>query len=202
MSTPRRQRDMVTAELTGPRSAEAIDDLHALMLKGAYFELHRRRLPPGRIDDLAHDAANDALVAVLNKLDTFRGQSRFTTWAYKFVLLEAAVKARKRAWQGREVVLEDAIDSRPSTHELLDQSETLRAVRDAMQTELSEHQRAVLIAVALDGVPIDVLAERMGKTRGALYKTLHDARRKLRARLQPLTIPTTCSPACSALRAA
>jgi RNA polymerase sigma-70 factor, ECF subfamily len=183
MPMPRRERDMVTAELTGPRRAEAIDDLHALMLKGAYFELRRRRIPPGEIDDLAHEAANDALVAVLAKLETFRGDSRFTTWAYKFVLLEAAVKARKRAWHGREVVLEDAIDARPSVHELLDQSETLRAVRDAMQTELSDHQRAVLIAVALDGVPIDVLAERMGKTRGALYKTLHDARRKLRARL-------------------
>ena len=184
MPVPRRQHDVVTTtELTGPRRAAAIDDLHALLLKGAYFELHRRRIPANEIDDLAHDAANDALVAVLNKLDTFRGQSRFTTWAYKFVLLEAAVKARKRAWHGREVVLEDAIDSRPSVHEMLDQSETLRAVRDAMQTELSEHQRAVLIAVALDGVPIDVLAERMGKTRGALYKTLHDARRKLRARL-------------------
>src|SRR4051794_29063840 len=162
MPVPRRQHDMVTAELTGPRSAEAIDDLHALMLKGAYFELHRRRIPPGEIDDLAHEAANDALVAVLNKLDTLRGESRFTTWAYKLVLLGAAVKARKRAWHGREVVLEGAIDHRRSVHDLLAQSERLRAVRDAMEGELSAHQRAGLIAGALDGVPIDVLAERMG----------------------------------------
>ena len=122
------------------------------------------------------------MVAVLRKLDTFRGQSRFTTWAYKFALLEAGVKARRRAWQDREVPLEDSSCSRrrpPSRP-----SRTPRccvAVRDAMRTVLTDHQRQVFIALALNGVPIDVLAERLGSTRGALYKTLHDARRKLRA---------------------
>jgi RNA polymerase sigma-70 factor (ECF subfamily) len=171
------------AALRGPRRDAAIADLHALLLRAARFELHRRRqLPYAEAEDLAVQAANDALVAVLAKLDTFRGQSRFTTWVYKFALLEAGVKARRRAWQDREVPLEDHEPAVVrSTHESVEDAELLRAVRDAMRTVLTDHQREVFTALALNGVPIDVLAERLGSTRGALYKTLHDARRKLRA---------------------
>jgi RNA polymerase sigma-70 factor (ECF subfamily) len=166
---------------------DAMTELHALMLRAARFELHRRRrLPHGDAEDLAAQAANDAMVALLGKLDTFRGQSRFTTWAYKFALLEAGVKARRRAWQDREVMLDEAAwpafgDTGPSVEQTVEDAELLRAVRDAMRTELTRHQREVFIALALNGVPIDVLAERLDSNRGALYKTLHDARRKLRA---------------------
>jgi RNA polymerase sigma-70 factor, ECF subfamily len=164
---------------------DAQEELHALMLRAARFELHRRRqLPYDEAEDLAAQAANDAMVALLRKLDTFRGQSRFTTWAYKFALLEAGVKARRRAWQDREVPLDDETvfrDGGPSAQQTVEDAELLRAVRDAMRTELTDHQREVFTALALNGVPIDVLAERLGSTRGALYKTLHDARRKLRA---------------------
>jgi RNA polymerase sigma-70 factor, ECF subfamily len=173
----------------------AIADLHARLLRGARFELNRRRtalghLAHGELDDLATQAADDALVAILAKLDSFRGASRFTTWAYKFVLLEAGVKARRRAWHGREVSVDlDAWtgfgDRGPSAHEVLEQAETLNAIRDAVRTALTPHQREVFVALALNGVPIDVLSERLGTTRGALYKTLHDARRKLRASLIP-----------------
>ena len=162
----------------------ALAELHALMMRAARFELHRRRqLPYDDAEDLAVQAADDAMVALLGKLDTFRGQSRFTTWAYKFALLEAGVKARRRAWQDREVPLEDTgyTDSGPSAQQTVEDAELLRAVRDAMRTRLTDHQREVFTALALNGVPIDVLADRLGSTRGALYKTLHDARRKLRA---------------------
>jgi RNA polymerase sigma-70 factor (ECF subfamily) len=177
------------AALRGPPAVrdEALAELHALLLRAARFELHRRRrMPYDEAEDLAAQAANDAMVAVLAKLDSFRGQSRFTTWAYKFALLEAGVKARRRAWQDREVLLDDAAwpiaqHAGPSAQQVLEDAELLRAVRDAMQTSLTRHQREVFIALALNGVPIDVLAERLGSTRGALYKTLHDARRKLRA---------------------
>lgn len=183
------------AALRGPTSARsrACAELHALLLRGAHFELGRRRaslahVPDGELDDLAMQAADDALVAILAKLDRFRGESRFTTWAYKFVLLEAGVKARRRAWQGKEIALEDdawsvIADAGPSAHELLDETETLRAISDAVQTSLTQYQRAVFVALALNEVPIDVLAERLNTTRGALYKSLHDARRKLRAAL-------------------
>jgi RNA polymerase sigma-70 factor (ECF subfamily) len=164
---------------------DAQEELHALMLRAARFELHRRRqLPYDEAEDLAAQAANDAMVALLRKLDTFRGQSRFTTWAYKFALLEAGVKARRRAWQDREVPLDEETafrDGGPSAQQTVEDAELLRAVRDAMRTDLTDHQREVFTALALNGVPIDVLAERLGSTRGALYKTLHDARRKLRA---------------------
>jgi RNA polymerase sigma-70 factor (ECF subfamily) len=127
-------------------------------------------------------------VAILAKLPTFRGQSRFTTWAYKFALLEAGVKARRRTWQGREVPMADdgwalLADARRGPGADAETAELLQAVRVAIDTVLTPHQRAVLVAIALQDVPIDVLAERLCTTRGALYKTLHDARRKLRAEL-------------------
>jgi RNA polymerase sigma-70 factor (ECF subfamily) len=183
------------AALGGPPAVrdEALSRLHALLLRAARFELARRRemlagVSHAEIDDLAAQAASDAMVAIMAKLHTFRGASRFTTWAYKFALLEAAVKARRRAWQDREVLLDaDAWpavrDEGPSAQQVLEDSELLRAVRDAMRTSLTRHQREVFTALALNGVPIDVLAERLDTTRGALYKTLHDARRKLRAEI-------------------
>jgi RNA polymerase sigma-70 factor, ECF subfamily len=163
---------------------DAMSELHALLLRAARFELYRRRrMPAAEAEDLAAQAANDAMVALLSKLDSFRGQSRFTTWAYKFALLEAGVKARRRAWQDREVPLDDVTPAAGgrSAQEAVEDAELLRSVRDAMRTSLTGHQREVFVALALNGVPIDVLAERLGTTRGALYKTLHDARRKLRA---------------------
>jgi RNA polymerase sigma-70 factor (ECF subfamily) len=176
--------------LRAPRAEadRAIADLHALLLRAARHELRRRRLAPAEVDDLALQAADDALVAVLAKLHTFRGASRFTTWAYKFALLEAGVKARRRAWQGREIPLADEAWGTfaapgPSAHDSAAASELLRAIRDAVERELTDHQRDVFVALALHEVPIDVLAERRGTTRGALYKTLHDARRRLRAAL-------------------
>jgi RNA polymerase sigma-70 factor, ECF subfamily len=177
---------------SGPRRDDALGRLHALLLRAARFELARRagsvRGGAGELDDLATQAADDALLAVLRKLPTYRGASRFTTWAYKFALLEAGVRVRRRAWQGRELPLEEEAWGRlPDMHASpgsdVETSELIGAVREAIADALTEHQREVLVAIALNDVPIDVLAERDGSTRGALYKTLHDARRKLRARL-------------------
>jgi RNA polymerase sigma-70 factor (ECF subfamily) len=178
-------------EDSGPRHDEAVARLHELLLSAARFEVNRRRatLPHLRgddFDDLAMQSADDALVAVLSKLDSYRGDSKFTTWAYKFALLEAAVKLRRRAWQGREVPLE------PQTWPLLaaetaspessaESGELFEELQKAISDELTAHQREVLVATTLKAVPIDVLAERLNTNRGALYKTLHDARQKLRA---------------------
>jgi RNA polymerase sigma-70 factor (ECF subfamily) len=172
-----------------PDRQDAIQRLHALLLRAARFEVARRRptlphLRGNELEDIALEAADDALMSVLARLDDFRGESKFTTWAYKFALLEAAVKLRKRAWQGREVPLEPESWSLFTSAGLepgeeLEQSELLQALKEGVDS-LTPHQRHVLVALALNGVPIDVLAERLGTTRGALYKTLHDARRKLR----------------------
>jgi RNA polymerase sigma-70 factor, ECF subfamily len=175
----------------GPDREPALSRLYALLLRAARFEVRRRAR--GRdwaeLDDLATQAADDALMAVMAKLPTYRGDSRFTTWAYKFALLEAGVKLRRRAWQDREVPLEAEgwarlRDRRPAPPADVETAEVLGAVRAAIADALTPHQRTVLIALALNDVPIDVLAERLDTTRGALYKTLHDARRKLRVRLE------------------
>lgn len=177
----------------GPERHEAVKRLHALLLRAAVTEVARRRASArgaaGDLDDLATQAADDALMAILSKLHTYRGDSRFTTWAFKFALLEAAAAMRKRPWHGRELPLEaegwarlqdGGHASPPGSAEA---SELIDAIRDAIAEVLTPHQRGVLVALTLNDVPIDVLAERRGTTRNALYKTLHDCRRKLRARL-------------------
>ena len=179
-------------------SGRAYDDscarLHALLLRAARFEVARRRggLATSEADEIANEAADDALVAVLRKLDDFRGLSKLTTWAYKFAIYEAAVKLRSRAWRDREIPLEPEalsfIETRsPGLDEDVEQRDQLQRIGQAIEDVLTPHQRRVLVALAVNGVPIDVLAERLSTTRGALYKTLHDARRKLRAHLEETT---------------
>jgi RNA polymerase sigma-70 factor (ECF subfamily) len=187
---PDAESETWVAVLGGPDGSKrdaAVERLHALLVRAARFEL-RRRGAHADLEDLGVQAADDALVAILAKLGSYRGQSRFTTWAYKFALLEAGVKARRRAWQGREVALGEqgwalVADARHGPGADAETAELLRAVQDAIANVLTPHQRAVLVAITLQDIPIDVLAERLGTTRGALYKTLHDARRKLRAQL-------------------
>jgi RNA polymerase sigma-70 factor (ECF subfamily) len=178
----------------GSRRDEAVARLRALLVRAARSEVRRRatlarELRGGDLDDLVQQSADDALVAIMAKLDSFRGHSRFTTWAYKFALYEAAAAVRRRSWQGREVPVDPEAwpmltDLRePSAHERAESSELLAGVQAAIRHDLSPHQREVLVAIVLNDVPIDVLAERLKTTRGALYKTIHDARQKLRSGL-------------------
>jgi RNA polymerase sigma-70 factor, ECF subfamily len=177
----------------GPRYDEAVARLRELLVRAARFEIARRRpalphLRGAELGEIAEEAADDAAVSVLARLDDFRGASRFTTWAYKFALLEAAVKLRRRSWQGRELPLEPESwtlvpSRRPGPVETAEQSALLAAIQEGIETVLTPRQRTVLVALALNGVPIDVLSERLDTTRGALYKTVHDARRKLRTHL-------------------
>jgi RNA polymerase sigma-70 factor (ECF subfamily) len=171
----------------------AVARLHELLVRAARFELSRRRAALSHVrgeelEDIALQAADDALVAVLAKLDDYRGTSRFTTWGYKFALLEAGVRLRRRAWQEREVVLgqeawPQLADAGQSPAREAETHELMQALSSSIDGCLTDHQREVLVALALNGVPLDVLSERLNTTRGALYKTLHDARRKLRADL-------------------
>ena len=178
---------------TGARREQAVQELHALLLRAARAETARpgavlSALSAGDREDLAMQGADDALVRVLDKLDTFQGRSRFSTWVYKFAIYEVGVKARRRSWQDREVVLEAGSwsllpDTSAGPEAVAEARELLSALEDGIRTVLTAHQRNVLVALAVTGVPIDVLADRLGTTRGALYKTLHDARRKLRGHL-------------------
>jgi RNA polymerase sigma-70 factor (ECF subfamily) len=174
----------------GIRGEEAVARLHGVLLRAARFEVFRRRgslpqLSAVELDELAQDAADDAAVSVLRRLDDFRGESSFRTWAYKFALLEASVKVRRRAWRNREVTLEpeqweSLAHAGPGPDDDAETAALLEAVRDGIRTALTPRQRQILVAVVLEGVPIDVLVERLGSNRNALYKMLHDARRRLR----------------------
>lgn len=176
----------------GRAGEEAVARLHALLLRAARFEVARRRpsLPRLRVDeldDIALEVAEGALVSVLGHLDEFRGDSRFSTWAYKFAVREAAVKLRRSAWQARELpgepqagILFASIDLESGAHA---EQRELPALHTTLGELLSPHERSVLVALALNDVPIDVLAERLESTRGALYETVRNARRKLRGHL-------------------
>ena len=178
---------------SGHERDEALAELQELLLRAARFEVRRRcatlsQIRGGDQEDLAQQSAGDAMVALLSKLDDFRGESKFTTWAYKFALYEAAAKIRKLAWQGRELPLEaeawpQVPDPGPVPQGEIEMNDLLAAIRQEIESSLTARQREVLVALALNEVPIDVLAERMETTRGALYKVLHDARRALRAAL-------------------
>lgn len=171
--------------------------LHTLLLRAAQFELSRRRdqlsnVGAAELEDLAVQAADDALLAILCKLDDFRGASHFTTWAYKFAVLEAGVKGRRRAWQDRELLLapqawQSICADGPGPQSALEDREALAVLCETVRWSLTPHQREIFTALTVNPVPIDVLAERRNTTRGALYKTLHAARRELRAALAAQT---------------
>jgi RNA polymerase sigma-70 factor, ECF subfamily len=176
-----------------PRHEEAVVKLHELLVRVARHELSRRRGQLGSIDgpefdDLAQQAADDALMSILRKLDEFRGDSRFTTWAYKFVMFEVSAKVARHAWRRhppsyQELDLERLPDRlAPRLGERVEQREQLEALSRAID-ELTDRQREVFVAIALNEVPIDVLAIQLGANRNAIYKNLFDARRNLRARM-------------------
>jgi RNA polymerase sigma-70 factor (ECF subfamily) len=177
----------------GRERDEALGKLHGLLVRAARFEIGRRRhqlmrLPWAEADDLALQAASDAMVAVLARLDDFRGLSRFSTWAYKFALLHASVTVRSIAWREREIPRppEDwatITDPSGAPDQAAEHAELLTALRTAVEEVLTSRQREVLLTIVAGKVPIDVLAQRLGTSRGAVYKTVHDARRKLRAHL-------------------
>lgn len=179
----------------GPGRDRGVADLYALLHRAARHEAQRRRgsLPvpvADDLDDLARQAAGDAVVVVLRKLDTYRGASRFTTWAYKFVVFEVSAALRRERWRGRTVSMDDAewdrlADRMPDgAHAGVEIRELIGAIERAVAADLTPRQRQIFVAVVVNDVPIDVLADRLDSTRGAIYKVLHDARRKLRSSLE------------------
>jgi RNA polymerase sigma-70 factor (ECF subfamily) len=179
----------------GPLRDAAIARLHTLLLKEARHEVRRRAAglvhPSGRdLDDLAVQAADDALVAVLAKLEQYRGDALFTTWARRFATLEVPGEIRRRRGHTRELPSdpEDWPPERAAGEDPEQRSEAgelARTVGGLITHELTPHQRRVLIALAINETPAKALAERLHSTPGALYKTLHDARRKLRDGMTP-----------------
>lgn len=169
---------------------DATRRLHALMLRAARHQVARMSggggLGRARLEEIVQSAADEATMAVLSRLETFEGRSRFTTWAYKFGILHAAVEVRRAAWKHREVDLDAIADLASNTlapEAFAVATEFTEAVRAEIENSLTPHQRRVVLALVVEGIPIDVLAERLGTNRNALYKTLHDGRTRLRAAL-------------------
>jgi len=177
----------------GARREAAVARLHEMLLRVARAECRRRgpqlRITGPELDDLAYQAAADALVAITAKAGQFRGESRFTTWACKFVILEVSAKFGRHFWRHPAVPLEaedwdrlpDLFGFDPARQ--AEWRDLLAAFRRAVDTELTPRQREVIVALVVNGVPLDALAAKLGSTRGAIYKMEFDARRKLRAAL-------------------
>lgn len=182
----------VCLQAEGTRHDKAVRHVHDLTRRAARQQLIRmphvwEELGAVRVEEIIEAAADEATMAVLDNLDGFEGRSRFSTWVYKFGVFHAASEARRALWRDRAFVLDDddeLVDGHPLTPESAMEARDLSgAVAVAIQTALTAHQRRVVLALLVDGVPIDVLAERLGTSRNTLYKALHDARVRLRAEL-------------------
>lgn len=182
-----------------PRRDDAIASLNRLLRTAAGFELTRRRHRLGWVsgqefDDLAEQAAHDALLKILDRLDDFRGLSRFTTWAVKFSVFEVSTSVARHAWHRQapsatEPTWEQMPDATaPAAEDRLHQRAQLRALARAID-ELTERQRDAFVSIAINGVDIDTVALRLGSNRNAIYKCLFDARRSLRAKLAEAGYP-------------
>ncbi len=196
---PTRAPDADTAEWlcalrgAGVQREEATARLHGLLLRIARSEVRRRsvraQIAGPELDDLAHQATADALLAITRKLDDFRGESRFTTWAYKFVVLEVSSKLGRHFWRHPSVAMDAEDWERLPDRFGLDPAEQSQwrdlvdALRRAVDQELTPRQRQVFVALVLNAVPLDSLVVELGSNRNAIYKTMFDARRKLRAHL-------------------
>lgn len=177
----------------GREREAAVVRLHELLLRVARGEVRRRsgllRTDGPELDDLAYQAAADALLAITGKIAQFRGESRFTTWAYKFVIFEVSSKIGRHFWRRPHVPLEaqewerlpDRFGLEPARES--EWRDLVAALRRAVETELTERQRRVFVEIVLNGVPLDALVAKLGSNRNAIYKTMFDARRKLRVAL-------------------
>ena len=173
----------------GAEGDAALQRLHGLLLGVARAELRRRNsrslIGGHELDDLAHQACADALMAITAKLDQFRHESRFTTWAYRFVILEVSNKLGRHFWKAPDVSIDhEAWDRLPGSFGLDPQhraewQELIDALRRAIDETLTPHQRRLFVAIILNDVPVDALAVELGSNRNAIYKALFDARRKL-----------------------
>jgi RNA polymerase sigma-70 factor, ECF subfamily len=179
--------------LRGPQRNEALADLRAVLVRGLRFALKRHT--GGDPEASIEDFAQEALIKILQNLDSFRGESRFITWAQKIAVRVAFTELRRRRW--RDVSLQELIaghegtgtrldtlaDPLPTPEQSTTQNVMLGTVERLIEEELTERQREAIVAVMMNGMPLEEAARRMGTNRNALYKLLHDARRKLKRRL-------------------
>jgi RNA polymerase sigma-70 factor (ECF subfamily) len=194
-----------TLRATGEEQAAAVSELRVYLLRATRYALHRRAtgLPhraPTDLDQLAEDCAQEALLALLARLDSFRGDSRFTTWRNAFAVHSALVAARCEAW--RTVPLDTLLNGAGELSRLGEpaagdadpdrmarRAEAWAAIREVLDHELTDRQRRALSALIVEEVPLDELARHWGSNRNAIFKLVHDARQRLKARLASRGFP-------------
>lgn len=191
------------ADPTAPAYEVAVNDLQHYLKRGIYYYLSRERsdlanLASDELLQMADDFAQDSTLRILKSLDTFRGDSRFTTWAMKIgtrTAISELRRSRYRDFSLEEITAQgeymlkpdnDNINSdRPANPEkVTEREDVLRVISSALDDILTDKQRQVLEATVLQNIPIDIVAEQMGSNRNALYKLLHDARKKLKSYLE------------------
>ena len=185
-----RTNEQWLAELRGPNPDEALADLYGLLVRGLRAALGGRA---DGVDANIGDFAQEALIKIMSNLDSFRGESRFTTWAKKIAMNVALTELKRRRW--RDVSLQDLLDRRTATgrgladpqltpEQVAFQNMVLAKLRGIIDEELTDKQREAVVAVILEGMPIAEVARRMGTNQNALYKLLHDARKKLKRQME------------------
>ena len=189
-----RSNEQWLAELRGPERDQALADLRVVLVRGLRVAL-AGRVRQG-LNEAAEDFAQEALIKIMANLDTFRGESRFTTWAQKIAVLTASTELRRKRW--RDVSLQEVLDrygtysgesdrladEQPTPEELTMRSTMVATVRRFVDEELTDKQREAIVAVMFEGMPQEEAARRMGTNRGALYKLMHDARKRLKKRME------------------
>jgi RNA polymerase sigma-70 factor (ECF subfamily) len=189
-----RSNEQWLAELRGPERDRALADLRAVLVRGLRVAL-RGRVRQG-LNEAAEDFAQEALIKIMGSLDTFRGESRFTTWAQKIAVMTASTELRRKRW--RDVSLQEVLDrygthsgesdrladEQPTPEQLTMRSTMVATVQRFVDDELTDKQRKAIVAVMFEGMSLEEAARRMGTNRNALYKLMHDARRRLKKRME------------------
>lgn len=180
----------------------ALADLHAILLRMLPNALSRWLDPDSsHFESLLEDIVQETLIRVIDRLETFQGRSKFTTWVYKIAINLALSQLRLRKW--KEISLDGLVEGsdpnqkpskiftsptpRPET--ILERKDAIALVQQIIAEELTPRQRKVMTAIHLQGVPLDVVAQRTNSNRNAIYKLMHDARLKLKRRLEREGMP-------------
>ncbi len=180
----------------GDQQAQALEDLRAIILRGLPYAIAGKIAPNSpESEALTEDVAQETLLSVLKYLGTFEGRSQFTTWAHKIAVRAALTELRRRRW--REVPLpememnedgdssyRELADDQPSPEEQSERKDMMKRVNRIIMEELTEKQRQAMMAVAMHGFPLEEAAQKLGTNRNTLYKLMHDARLKLKHRLE------------------
>lgn len=182
-------------QLTGLEYDNALIDLRTILVAGLRRGLlNQVNTAAPEFETQAEDFAQEAILKILNNLDSFAGRSKFTTWAHKIAVSVALTELRRKRWQDRSLdgIMDNAqgdytpslaADPAPMPENSTERAETMAKVRRMIDEVLTEKQRTALVASAIEGLSTNELARQMGMKPNAIYKLLHDARLRLKKSL-------------------